>query len=68
MDSTEIERIANAVVLAILTEDIEYTGVSDREDCYDIPKTDLTAIHDRAIKVLGKVAENFRAEIGDTDA
>jgi hypothetical protein len=64
MDSTEINRIANDVVRAILTEDIEFGCVSDREDCYDLSGRDLTAIHDRATEVLRKVAANFRAENG----
>lgn len=57
MNTTDIERIAATIVRDYLTEEIEFGAVHERADCYDIPETDLRAIHARTIELLKAVAE-----------
>ncbi|MEU7631752.1 MazG-like family protein [Nocardia sp. NPDC049220] len=64
MDRTEIERIANTVVLDHLTTDIGYGAIYGRHDCYDVPEQDLNTIHNHVHEALKQVAENFQTTVG----
>ncbi|MEU1550242.1 hypothetical protein [Nocardia sp. NPDC005745] len=67
MEHADIERIAADVVCAHLTEEIEYGAVYERDDCYDIPESDLKAIHRRAGELLRMVADQFTAPAPEPD-